>query len=174
MSGCAAIDVAPDGSYSRAALSALKPLERWAFDGRLSLTGQKESWSASIAWEHTPVEEHLKLSGPLGQGATVIRLAGERATIDRGAGNVQVSTQPEAFINQQVGLSVPIKALRYWTIGLPDPEQSFVEIGSGFRQSGWLVEYKQMQQMNNRTMPRKMTVMNGQVKLKLIIDQWVF
>ncbi|WP_019866387.1 lipoprotein insertase outer membrane protein LolB [Methylovulum miyakonense] len=173
LSACSSVDVAPDGTYSRSALQDLGPLAEWSLDGRLALSGNKDSWSASMAWEHEGAQDQLKLSGPLGQGATVVRLNGDVVSIDRGGGNVQTSNQPEAFVNQQLGMSVPIKALSHWIVGLPEPGPAFVDIPSGFRQSGWMVEYKQMQQVDKRVLPRKMTIMNDRVKLKLIIEQWV-
>ncbi|MBT9097987.1 outer membrane lipoprotein LolB [Methylovulum psychrotolerans] len=173
LSGCNTVEVIPDGSYSRAVLANSPPLPDWALEGRMSLSGGKEAWSANLLWQHDPAHDELKLSGPLGQGATIIRLQGETVSIDRGGGNVQTSAQPEAFINQQLGMDVPIKALAYWIVGLPATEQAYVDMPSGFRQAGWLVEYKQMQTVGHRVLPRKMTVMNGQAKLKLIIEQWV-
>ena len=86
---------------------------------------------------------------------------------------MQTSTQPEEFINQQLGMFVPVRSLRYWVVGLPEPSRSYKETAVGFNQSGWLSEYKQMQPVDDESMPRKMTVMNNQVKLKLIIDHWV-
>jgi outer membrane lipoprotein LolB len=112
------------------------------------------------------------LSGPLGQGATLIELTDTTVVIDRGDGKVHKSTEPEAFINQQLGAFVPIRSLRYWVIGLADPTQPATKIPNGFKQGDWLVEYKQQQSTENDALPRKITVMNTQVKLKLIIDQW--
>lgn len=170
---CSGVDVAPDGSYSRELVSGQSPIGEWSLEGRLAVSGGKDSWSANLSWAHGAVEDKLKLSGPLGQGATVVRLSGKQASIDRGGGNIQTSDQPEDFINQQLGMAVPITALRHWIAGLPEPGQAFVDISSGFRQSGWLIEYKQMQPVAGRVLPRKMTVMNSHVKLKLIIEQWV-
>jgi len=147
-------------------------MSQWSFDGRLALTGKNDSWSANIVWEHSLDKEQIKLSGPLGQGATVIRLTGDFVTIDRGGGDVQSSAQPEQFINQQLGMFVPVQSLRYWVAGLTEPTQIFVETGGGFKQAGWLVEYNQWQFVDGQSMPRKITVMNDRVKLKLIIDQW--
>lgn len=173
MTACSSVDVVPDGSYSREVLSDQEPLLEWSLEGRLSLSGNNDSWSANLLWGHTLEQDELKLSGPLGQGATVIRLNGDVVSLDRGDGNVQTSTQPEAFISQQLGMSVPIKALRYWIAGLPEPGQAFVDMPSGFRQAGWMIEYKQMQSVDKRVLPRKMTVMNEKAKLKLIIEQWI-
>jgi outer membrane lipoprotein LolB len=173
LSACSTVPVTPEAHYSRIAREHLYQLERWSFEGKLALTGKKDSWQANINWGHRPDDEKIKLSGPLGQGATVIQLTGDLVTIDRGDGKVQSSTQPEAFINQQLGMFVPVHSLRYWVIGLPEPTSAFVGTATGFKQAGWLIEYKQMQSVDDQSMPRNITVTNEQVKLKLVIDQWV-
>jgi len=173
LTGCSTAPVVPGAQYSKTARAHLYKLERWSFSGRLALTGKNDSWSANINWVHTPYDERIKLSGPLGQGATVIQLTGNLVTIDRGDGKAQSSSQPEAFINQQLGMFVPVHSLRYWVVGLPEPSSAFVETATGFMQAGWLIEYKQMQLVNDQSMPRNITVTNERVKLKLFIDQWV-
>ena len=173
LSACSTAPVEPEIHYSKIAREHLYKLEQWTFEGRLALTGKNDAWSASINWGHKPDDDKIKLSGPLGQGATVIQLTGELVTIDRGDGQPQSSTQPQAFINQQLGMFVPVRSLRYWVVGLPEPTSAYVETGTGFRQAGWFIEYKQMQPADDQSMPRKITVTNEQVKLKLFIDQWV-
>ncbi|MGZ5576565.1 MAG: lipoprotein insertase outer membrane protein LolB [Methylobacter sp.] len=172
LSACSVAPVESNGHYSRVSMLHLYELERWSFEGRLALTGQNDSWSANINWEHSPEAEKIKLSGPLGQGAVLISLKGNVVTIDRGGNDVLSSTQPEEFINQQLGMFVPVRSLRYWVVGLPEPSSSYKDVGNGFSQAGWLSEYKQMQPVDEKAMPLKMIVMNSQVKLKLIIDHW--
>ena len=173
LSACTIAPVEPEIHYSRIAREHLYQMERWSLEGRLALTGKNDSWQASINWGHRPDDEKIKLSGPLGQGATIIQLTGNLVTIDRGDDEVQSSTQPEEFINQQLGMFVPVRSLRYWVVGLPEPSSAFVETATGFTQGGWLIEYKQMQQVDDQSMPRKISVTNERVKLKLFIDQWV-
>ena len=173
LSACSTVPVEPEVHYSKIAREHLYKLEQWSFEGRLALTGKNDNWQANINWGHRPDDEKIKLSGPWGQGATVIQLTGDLVTIDRGDDQVQSSTRPQEFINQQLGMFVPVQSLRYWVIGLPEPTSAFVETATGFRQAGWFVEYKQMQSVDDQSMPRKITVTNEQVKLKLIIDQWV-
>jgi outer membrane lipoprotein LolB len=174
LSGCSLFPVEPISvPYSKTDILPLYKLERWSLDGRLSITGRNDSWAANMDWQHSIDKEQIKLSGPLGQGATLIQLSKGVVTIDRGDGKVQTSNQPEAFINQQLGLFVPVQSLRYWVIGLPEPNRDFVETPTGFKQAGWLIEYKQMQAVKASTMPYKINVTNDQVKLKLVIDEWI-
>jgi outer membrane lipoprotein LolB len=173
VSACSIAPEVPEVHYSKRSREHLYKLESWSFEGRLALTGKNDSWSANVNWGHKPDDEKIKLSGPLGQGTTVIQLTGDWVTIDRGNGQAQTSTKPEQFINQQLGMFVPVHSLRYWVVGLPEPTSAFVETPTGFKQAGWLIDYKQMQPVDNQSMPHKITVTNEQIKLKLIIDQWI-
>ena len=172
MTACSTTQVEEGIKYSKSTREHLYDLGSWSFSGRLALTGKKDAWQASIVWAHDLGSDEIKLSGPLGQGATVIRLSSDEVIIDRGDGKVLSSRQPEDFINQQLGLAVPVRSLRYWVVGLPEPSSTFVLTTDGFVQSGWLIEYKQEQVVNSELLPRKISVTNEQVKLKLMIDQW--
>ena len=172
LSACASVSTMPDGFYSQVARAHLYDIQGWRLEGRLAITAPNDSWSANIEWNHQPDVEKIKLSGPLGQGTVVIELAGNVVKIDRGGGNVQTSNQPEQFINQQLGMFVPLQSLRFWAVGLPESGQAFQETADGFVQDGWLVAYKGMQNSGAEAMPHKMAVTNERMKLKLIIDQW--
>lgn len=172
ISACVNISTVPDSLYSPSVKAHLYEIDEWRLEGRLAITEPNDSWTANIEWGHLPNTEKIKLSGPLGQGAVAIELNQESVIIDRGGGNIQSSNQPETFINQQLGLSVPLRSLRFWAVGIPESGSEFQETSDGFVQDGWLVAYKEMQKTGARIMPRKMAVSRGHVKMKLIIDQW--
>lgn len=171
---CSTFTTTPEMAYKPTnAQSELYNLQRWAFEGRIAITGKNDAWSANINWEHSPTEDLIKLSGPLGQGSAMIQLNSAGVTIDRGGGDVQSSADVENFINQQVGLAVPVNSLRYWVVGVPEKSQEVITIDKGFEQVGWKNQYKTMQPVNDYVLPRNMTVTNETVKLKLFIDQWI-
>jgi outer membrane lipoprotein LolB len=120
-----------------------------------------------------PGLEEIKLSGPLGQRAAVIRLTGAFVSIDHGDGKLESSEEPEEFVNQQLGVYVPLVSLRYWAFGLPESTHAYMETIDGFSQAGWLISYKQMQIVSGQSLPRKIVASNSDVKLKLVIDQWI-
>lgn len=174
LSGCSTLSTTPEIAYQpTTAQNELYDLQRWAFEGRIAITGKNDAWSANINWEHSPTEDLIKLSGPLGQGGVLIQLNASGVTIDQGGGDVKSSTDVENFINQQVGLSVPVNSLRYWVVGLPDKSQTASTIENGFEQVGWKNQYKTMQPVGSYVLPRNMTVTSETVKLKLFIDQWI-
>lgn len=162
----------PELAYTGVTSKNLSNLKHWSFDGRLAVSGANDSWSASINWLHDPAEELVKLSGPLGQGGAIILLRDTAVSIDRGNGTIESSDDPETFVSQQLGVYVPVRSLRFWVLGQPEPIVDSEPTANGFKQAGWTVEYKQMQTVGRELMPRKMAVMNPQVKLKLVIDEW--
>ena len=170
---CSSVTTKDIAYQPSSAQSVVYDLQRWAFEGRIAITGKNDAWSANINWEHSPTEDLIKLSGPLGQGGALIQLNASGVTIDQGGGDVKSSTDVENFINQQVGLAVPVNSLRYWVVGLPDKSQIANVSENGFEQEGWKNQYKTMQPVGNYVLPRNMTVTNEAVKLKLFIDQWI-
>jgi outer membrane lipoprotein LolB len=174
LSGCSTLTTTTDVTYqtNHNAQNALYDLQHWSFEGRIAIVTKNDVEQVNISWTHFPSEELIKLSGPLGQGAVMIQLNAEGVTIDRGGGDIKTSANPEAFINQEIGLFVPVTSLRYWVVGVPEKSQDTKTIDSGFEQSGWRSQYKAMQSVKNYLLPRNMTVTNETVKLKLFIDQW--
>ncbi len=150
----------------------LYQLKNWSFDGRLSVTDGQESWSAAIEWQHSEKKDEIKLSGPFGQGGALIILTDKLVVIDRGDDKITQSNQVDEYISQQLGMFVPVRALRYWVLGLAQPETAALELEDGFIQAKWTVHYLQMQQSGKEWLPRKMNLEQAQAKLKLVIDQW--
>jgi outer membrane lipoprotein LolB len=171
--GCSEVPVKSDARYSAAERKHLYKLKKWSFDGRISLSDGRESWSATVIWSHDDGRDEIRLAGPLGQGAAVITLTKNLIIIDRGDDKPKQSTQADDFIQLQLGISVPVRALRYWVLGLTDPSYPFLEAGDGFEQSKWIVHYLQMQKLGEEWLPRKIGAEQGNAKLKLFIDQWV-
>jgi outer membrane lipoprotein LolB len=172
LSACAESPVVSRNGYVAVDKSANYLLKDWILTGRLAIAAPSDSWTASIDWHHAGDDERMRLSGPLGQGAVDVHLSRGAVTIDRGGGRVQSSNAPEQFLQQQLGLQVPIRSLRFWAIGVPEPEQGFQKTASGFVQSGWLVDYREMQKVGQHYLPYKLAVTKDQVKLKLVVEQW--
>ncbi len=148
-------------------------LNQWSFSGRLAIVDAKESWTANLEWQHHKQEDRLKLSGVLGQGSLVIIVTEQAVILDRGDGKTLQSNDINAFIEQQLGVAIPVKSLRYWVLGLTNPDKDFVSLADGFEQEHWIIQYLQMQQVNKKWMPRKLKAMRDKMRLKLVIDHWI-
>lgn len=172
--GCTEIAIKPvKDKYHLTDRRALYQLKKWSFEGRLALSNAKKSWTTKIEWTHTLEKDTLKLSGPLGQNAIMIILTENEVVLKQGDDKIQQSDKINSFIEQQSGLAIPVKSLRYWVLGLVDPNETFVELADGFQQQQWIVQYLQMQQFDKKWMPRKLKALQNQTRLKLIIDHWM-
>jgi outer membrane lipoprotein LolB len=86
----------------------------------------------------------------------------------------------EVELRQMYGWTIPVASLRFWALGIPDPaspaETEFGEDGqlSTLRQQDWEVEFTQYRESGGQLMPRRLTAVNDDVKVILVIDSWTF
>jgi outer membrane lipoprotein LolB len=173
LTSCSEKIIKPVGDqYNLSERKQLYALKKWAFEGRLAIANENESWTATLKWTHTQDEDKLILSGPLGQTGGILIVSKEAVILDRGEGETLHSTDINGFIEQQLGLKIPVQSLRYWVLGLTHPEHPATMLSDGFNQNNWIIQYAQMQQFNHRWMPRKLKAFQDKTRLKLIIDQW--
>ncbi len=158
--------------YSEIRNQQLYNLLQWHLLGRIAMTNETDSWSAKIDWLHDVDKDVLNLSGPLGQGAVRIVLHSDSIMIDQGDGQVGVSKNVDQYIKQQLGFFVPLVALRFWVVGLNEPDKPFVRLDDGFSQFSWNIKYHNYVQVGDDWMPLKISIKNNSAKLKLVIDQW--
>ena len=173
LSGCSLIPQKPADEYQLLAMQHLQQQKNWSFEGRLALANDKESVSLSINWRHDPLLDELDLMGPLGQGRVKIAVTSNQVVVDDGDSRKVFDGQANDVISEQLGVDLPIESLRFWVLGVHDPKLTFTEQPGGFYQAGWLVRYRELQDVNSSKLPKKMTAEKDKARIKLIVDQWV-
>ncbi len=172
---CARTPVKPVPSFRLQSREYLYEKKTWSFSGRIALTNEKESLSLSINWKHRNKQDSIELSGPFGQGRTILKLSEEELIIDDGEKPLKFVGNVDDQVARYVGLNIPISALKYWVLGLVKPKAQFVAKKDGFSQFEWRIKYQQMQFFDGDELPKKIKVerfKQGNEKLKLIIDHW--
>ena len=172
LTACSVTPVQKEIKYTEIDNQHLYDLLQWHLLGRIAMTNEVDSWSAKIDWEHDTDKDVLNLSGPLGQGAVRVVLYSDSIMIDQGDGQVGFSKNVDEYVKQQLGFFVPLSALRFWVVGLNEPDRPFVRFDNGFSQSSWKIQYHNFLQVGNDWMPRKISIKNNSAKLKLVVDQW--
>jgi outer membrane lipoprotein LolB len=172
LSGCASIEEKPLEAYQMAGREYFKQDRPWQFDGRIALANERESISASISWVHQLGGDDIELTGPLAQGRLAIKVLADKVVIEDGDNRHEFQGSVESVFADQLGVEVPVQALRYWVLGVDDPHQTVIEQGDGFKQSGWIVRFKEMQQVGGFKLPHKMGMEKDLTKIKLIVDEW--
>ncbi len=146
--------------------------DEWAFSGRLAVSDQNNAISASINWKHLKNKDVIELFGPLGMGRVIVNINGTRVLVSFDGKQVQHYGSADDVIKKYTGVLVPISALKYWVLGLVDPENTYVREKEGFVQLGWRVNYQKMQLVKQDKLPKKIKVNRKKSTMKLIIDQW--
>ena len=170
---CAEVPVKPMAGFKLEGRDYLYERSRWVFWGRLALSDEGRSMSASIKWVHKDKRDDIELSGPFGQGRTIITITDGSIVIDDGDNKpVQYSGAVDELVSRHLGIKIPVMALKFWVIGLLEPDVKYISFDGGFLQAGWRVRYQQMQQEGQDLLPKKMRLEQDKVRLKLIVNRW--
>lgn len=148
----------------------------WEMEGRIGVHAAKDSWQADLAWSHDLKQDRLRLSGPLSQGLVSIILQKDLIYINEGDGIDQLARDPEAALKARLGFAVPLKSLRCWILGIPNAEEPSQPVASGppgaFLQQGWRIVPSNPMTVGGYSLPGRLLVEGGGVRLKIIMDQW--
>lgn len=154
-----------------AMLSAKKP-EVWQLEGRIGVISADDSWTASVAWRHDRIRDVIEIAGPFGQGGFVVTMLPDSIVVLDGDKSVELRGQPEQAIEQRFGVKFPVSSLKFWLLGAARPDSVVVYNTQGFKQQGWLVQYRNISLLDDTLLPYKTNLENNTYKLKFVIDKW--
>lgn len=131
-----------------------------------------------LRWRQLPQDRfELRVTGPFGIGA--LELRGDAQSVEvRSKEGVFQTTDPEGWLRERYGWSLPIAGLRYWALGVPAPgipaTLDFDTLGRAARlqQGGWSIDYAEYADASALSLPRRFDADNQQVRLRLLIDRW--
>lgn len=159
--------------------SVLGETTRWEFSGRIGVSAGEEGFNGKLWWWQRDDRFRATVSGPLGVGT--VRIDGEERQIrltDKD-GEITELADPEADLRRLYGWTIPVASLRYWALGIPDPgEPAAIEFGDDdlpdtLEQRNWTVTIGQYREGAGQLMPRRISAVNGDAKVRLVIDNWV-
>jgi len=133
--------------------------------------------SARLNWRQTGPSFEALLSGPFGAGAVSISGTPEDVLLRNSQETVRTA-QPEAWLRERVGWSLPVRSLRYWVLGLPAPGDYVQQVWDDRQrlgvlvQSGWTLKFEQYQLVERWELPRLLVLERGDLRVKLLIDEW--
>ncbi len=177
---CTALKPGPEAIQGVKARQQLAALESWRINGRVGVRSADESWQAGLVWNHDRGVDRLYLSGPFGQGALSIKISGGYIRVASADGTVEESEDPVQMLESILGVTVPVQALRYWLLGLSDPDAAgdseYDRMGRMVKlnQLGWVTRYEDYRIVQQWYVPRKLSVANESTTVKLVIDDWLF
>ena len=182
LAGCAvergvALPPMNDWEARRAVLS---DIEDWSFTGRVGVKTGDDGFNGRLRWRQSDDEFEASVSGPLGAGTVQIAGDGQRITVVEKNGDVTELADAEFDLRVRYGWTIPVASLRFWALGIPDPATpADTQFGADGRlerleQRNWVVDIAQYREGGGQLMPRRITAVNDDARVRLVIDSWTF
>lgn len=187
LSGCASL--LPAGSRPGVAPSAMQ-LKAWETRSeglsrvaQFVVSGRVASgalgFKADLRWKQLPDGRfELRVAGPF--GARAVELAGDEYEVRVRTGEATETTtaDPEAWLQQALGCRLPVRGLRWWALGLPDPHTRYDLLldaegrASRIAQNDWELDYLEYRLVEGLELPRRIEARNGDTRVTLLADRW--
>lgn len=184
--GCALLRTSPGTAPASAAQQAawqehvarISPVNRFTMQGRVA--GGALGFKADLRWkQHADGRFEMRVAGPF--GARAAELAGDalQVTVRTGDAAATVTTDPEAWLEQALGVRLPVRGLRWWALGLPAPGSAhdiLLDPASGralrITQNGWELSYLEYRPADALDLPRRIEARNGDTRVVVLADRW--
>jgi outer membrane lipoprotein LolB len=157
----------------------LQQLEQFGFKGRLAAAIRNDGFNASLQWQQRGERSAIDLRAPLGFGSVHVERDAAHFTLQTSRGEKLDGDAALAGLAARLGFSPPLDSLRYWILGVPNPERPSIETpGVGARyltaleQDGWHIEYQEYRDAAGVAMPRRAQLTRADARLRLIVDEW--
>ena len=146
----------------------------WTLEGRAAVAAGTQGWQASLDWRQSAASSELHLSGPLGIGAQVITQTPNGLSINGAASSAATLAQ----LQDRLGFELPIDDLRYWLLGVPDPNGPFdlrrndQDRAQHLVQAGWSIDYDRYMAASGDVLPAHIVLTRDDVRVRIVVDHW--
>lgn len=170
----------PEISSWEARKTVLGELSDWEFRGRIGVKAGDDGFNGKLRWIQDGEEFTATVGGPIGIGT--VRIAGNsESVILTDKDGVETELQDvEHELMLRYGWTIPVRSLRYWAMGIPDPEGP---VETSFNNSdeleklvqrGWIVSISRYKDIGGQSMPSRLLVEGNDTRVRLVVDSWYF
>lgn len=160
--------------------SQLNELSSWEFLGKIGVRSPQNNFTAAIhRWTQVDDLFNIDLASTFfGIGASNISGNAYAVMLSEAGEAPMYSDNPNALIEEQLGLPLPITYLSYWIKGLPLPSSpadiTFNSEGlpKQIQQLGWTIDFSKHTLHSNIPLPGKIKLSRNRTSITLAIKQW--
>jgi outer membrane lipoprotein LolB len=163
----------PAGEWSMRA-QILQHAHSWRLEGRAAVAAGAQGWQASLNWQQSEASSELQLAGPLGIGAQVIKRTPNGISINGAAPGESALSQ----LQERLGFSLPIEDLRFWLLGVPNPNSAFElqrndqDRALHLTQSDWSIDYDRYMASGGDVLPAHIVLTRDDIRVRIVVDHW--
>jgi outer membrane lipoprotein LolB len=174
--GCKTTQVRPTAPLARwnERVATLAHAHAWQLDGRAAAALGQQGWQASLDWRQSDDSSELHLAGPLGIGALVLNMSPAGLALNGAAPSPAVAAQLEA----RLGFDLPLENLRFWLLGIPNPDVPFEvtrnasDRAQHLSQAGWSIDYDQYRPQGDDELPARIVLTRADARVRIAVDRW--
>jgi len=150
----------------------------WLMQGRVAIRYEEEGGQGLLHWRQQGESYDLRFYDALNRMQLHIEGNGEGVKLHARNGDIREASNAEALMQDYLGWSVPVDALRYWVRGLPQPELVIRESQmSGDRlkqlnQGDWQILYQRYEQVDGVWLPDLLKINAPELNIKLVVEKW--
>ncbi len=159
----------------------LTKILHYQIKGSFGYISQQKSASARVLWQEFNVNNYnLLLTTPFGNKILEMTVLPDWVKITNDKGNEFVNNDAEQLLYQLTKLTIPLKQMRLWLLGLPGDNSRYI-LDEQYRlkqvilnrgNNEWLVNYKSYHTKFSPQLPKEIEIIQGNQKIKLKIDTW--
>lgn len=166
----------------RARQAALRAVPQWSFQGRAAISKGRNGGNGRIDWLQDGTGYQVSLSAPVTRQSWQLSGGeGQQARLDGLDGGPRTGDDAGQVLLQATGWEIPVAQLAEWVRGLPTAAGAPEHLGFDaegrprvLRQQGWQIDYLDWYpaQEGQPSLPRRIEAVNGDAKVRLIVDSW--
>lgn len=170
----------PDIDLWDARIQVLGNFSHWEFSGRIGVSTGDDGFNGKLRWVQKNDAFSATVSGPLGIGTVRIEGDGESVVLTDKDGVRTALSDAEAELQNLYGWTIPVTSLRYWALGIPEPEMPaqtvFNSAGQLVKlvQRDWTVTISKYRLAGGQPMPNRLSASNTDTRVRIVIDKWSF
>jgi outer membrane lipoprotein LolB len=186
LSGCSSqVNTSPEANYSldtEQRNETLAQIKQWKIDGKIAFLQQKNRESANMQWQvdQEKNSQSLNMTTYLGINVLTLKQTDDHSSIEVD-GEVHHSEDLDLLIWNLTGFPLPTQALHSWIKGLPystndrltlDDNNLPRTIVSDYDGLTWQVYYQAYQGVDEHMLPKKITIKQNDLTIKISINHW--
>ena len=158
----------------------LAELSDWEFRGRIGVSSSQDGFNGKLRWQQSVDGYSASVSGPMGFGSVLIVGNSDFVRLTGNDGETTLLTDPQQDLRERYGWTIPVQSLRFWALGIPDPQNEAITIFdtegrlASLKQGGWQVIYSDYRDVAGQAMPKRLSATADDVKVVVIIQNWLF
>lgn len=166
--------VAPPSTDWNQRVGTLQSAADWQLSGRAAVALGTQGWQATLNWQQTDNSAEVRLAGPFGIGAVVLKQTPAGLSYNGAPPSDAVLAQ----VQEKLGFDLPIEDLHYWLLGVPNPGSNFdlkrneQDRAKSLSQAGWNLDYDRYAPVAGDLLPARLVMSRGDVRVRIVIDHW--